>query len=294
MNISEGLAHEINEHFVGLQRDGYKASEQPRPVMLPPNKNGLAVELLTDYVLSNYHLQGVTLRRDSVSGQLKDDEEFPPLGSGAKEYHQREWVAGVPISIAERRLTKICEGCYAPFIDTSRNKLAKVCSDECRKRKDAMRKRAEYNASELGLYAEKRLKRYRDRQQLEYPFLSPLEMRDSGQRSEFTKEDKVIDNVAYKFDEEFDGIRFEGKRKPGYIGRDEFDKKPFNYRPKGRNPKGKEEKPGPVLVRNLSEISQEELDAEKFVEADKMRGVWRFKFSNTNGSTHYTSEKYAI
>jgi len=293
MNLAEGLAHEINEHFVDMQHDGYKASEQPRPVQLPPTKNSQAIDKLIDYTFANYHFQGLTLRREA-NGQIKDDEEFPPLGEGAREYHNREWVAGVPISIGERRRIKICEICHAPFIDNSRAKNAKVCGDTCRKRKDVLRKRTEYNESELGLQAENRLKRYRERQQSDYPFYSPLEMYELAHRSERHAEDKRIDVISYKQDEEFDGIRFDGRRKPKYVGRDEFSSKPFNYRPKGRNPKQEEREPSPVLVRNLSEISKEELDAEKFIEADKMRGVWRLKAMSAKGSANNTSEKYAI
>jgi hypothetical protein len=293
MNIAEGLANELNEHFVVIQSDGYKAEEPPRPLQLPPQGIGTSIELLTDYVLANYHVRGLTLRREA-NGQSQVNEEFPPLGEGAREYLERCFI-GLPINPDERRKTKTCEVCDSSFIDNSRAKNAKVCGKSCRVRKDALRQRERYNKSELGLRSEKRLKRYRERQELEYPFYSPLEMYELSNRSEQVAEEKKIDAVAYRQDEEFDQIRFNGKRKPKYVGRDEFSEKPFDYRPTGR-PDKKEmaREPGAVIIRKLSDFTAEQLEAEKFVEADKMRGVWPLEVSRGKGSQGYTLEKYAI
>ncbi|MFE4430834.1 hypothetical protein ACFRH9_28330 [Peribacillus butanolivorans] len=299
MNLAEGLAHEVNEHFVDMQHAGYKASEQPHPVQLLPSRSSQAIDKLVDFALANDHFRGLTLRREA-NGQTRVDEDFPPLGEGAREYHNREWVAGVPISVAERRRTKVCEGCHAPFIDKSRAKNAKVCGDTCRVRKDALRKRAEYNSSELGLQSEMRLKRYRDRQQSEYPFYSPYEMSTIGDRSERAYEERKIDRQAYKKDENYEAgpdaspmanfVRFEGRRKPMYVGRDEFSQKPFNYCPRGRNPKPVEENNGPVIVRNLSEIK----DEDTFKNADNFGSEWWVEVNSGKGFAHYTSEVCAI
>jgi hypothetical protein len=291
MNIASGLATEINEHFVVMQRDGYTVEMSPRPVELPPRQSGQAIELLTDFALANYHLRGLSLKREA-SGQADVNEEYPPLGEGAREYLERCFV-GVPINLDERRRTKTCEVCESPFIDKSRNKMAKVCGQTCRDRKDALRQRERYNESELGLKNEKRLKRYRERQDLEYPFYSPLEIYELSNRSEIVAEEKKIDAVAYKQDVEFDQQRFNGKRKPMYVGRDEFDKKPFSYRPVGRE---KLKVPSfwwsdKVEIRKIGvDVSTEQLEAEKFVDADKMRGGMRIQRQYTN----YTLEKHAI
>jgi hypothetical protein len=293
VNIAEGLAHEINEYFVEMQTDGYKADELPRPLQLPPRAIGSTIELLTDYVLANYHLQGLTLRREA-NGQSQVNEDFPPLGEGAREYLERCFI-GLPINPDERRRTKTCEVCESPFIDNSRAKNAKVCGQICRTRKDALRQRERYNKSELGLRSEKRLKRYRERQELEYPFYSPQEMYELSNRSEQVAEEKKIDAAAYRQDEEFDQVRFNGKRKPKYVGRDEFSEKPFNYRPLGRPDKKKiAQEPGPVIVRKMSDFTAEQLEAEKFAEADKMKGLWPLEPRRIKDSQDYTLEKHAI
>lgn len=293
MNIAEGLANEVHEYFTDMQQDGYKADMPPRPVQLPPKQSGQSIELLTDYVLANYHERGLALKRES-DGLSRIDEEYPPLGEGAREYLERCFI-GVPINPAERRLLKRCEVCEGLFIDNSRAKNAKVCGNSCRARKDVLRKRLEYNKSELGLRKEKRLKRYRERQDLEYPFYSPQEMHELASRSECVAEDKRIDNIAYKNDEEYDGVRFDGKRKPMYVGRDEFDKKPFSYRPSGReNKKEPAVKWGEVVVRKIGQYTAEELEAEKFVDAEKAKGLHWLDPCRSEALAEYTSEKHAI
>ena len=291
MNVAEGLAHEINEYFTERQKT--YVNQPPSPLQIPPRQSGQTIELLTDYVLANYHVRGLSIKRES-DGKIRVDEEYPPIGEGAREYIDRCFV-GVPINPEERRRLKKCEVCESLFIDRGRAKNAKACGQSCRKRKDALRNRVAYNKSELGLHNEKRLKRYRDRQDLEYPFYSPHEMYELSNRSEQVADDKKIDAAAYRQDEDFDEVRFNGRRKPAYVGRDELSEKPFNYRPKGR-PDTKESgrEPGPVLIRKKGEYTQEQLESEKFVEADKKRGVVSLEPSVINSSGDYTSEKYAI
>lgn len=303
--IADGLAHEINEHFVELQPDGYKASEQPRPVKLPPTKNGRAIELMTDYLLAEDHLRGLTLRREA-NGQTKVDEEFPPLGEGACEYFDRE-TYGPPFSREEVRLTKTCEICASKFIDESRAKNAKVCGDTCRGRKDALRKRVGYNEDIHGLENETRVKRYRERQDFEYPYYSPYEMSNMGGRSEKAFEERQIDRQAYRQDQDYDAgadsspmanfVRFEGRRKPGYIGADELSEKVFKYSPKGRNSTKADEthKPGPVLTRKIGvNVTMEILESEKFSFAKTQIGRNWNETSDSKDSANYTSENYAI
>lgn len=303
--IADGLAHEINDYFVDMQPDGYKATEQPRPVKMPPAKARRAIELLTDYLLADDHLRGLTLRREA-NGQTKVDEEYPPLGEGARQYFERE-IYGPPFKPEEVRRTKTCEICSSKFIDRSRNKLAKVCGPTCFKRKDALRNRVVYNGEVHGLENESRVKRYRERQDFDYPFLSPYEMSNMGGRSEKAFEWQKIDRIAYRQDESFDAgsdaspmanvTRFEGRRKPGYIGSDELSEKAFQYSPKGRNSTQADEshKPGPVITRKVGvNVTRETLEAEKFSFAKTQIGRNWNEVSNGKGLNGYTVEKYAI
>ncbi|MCA1059765.1 hypothetical protein LCL96_12485 [Rossellomorea aquimaris] len=276
MNIAEGLSHEVNEHFVDAQKPGYTATVNARHVQLPPSKSGRAIELLTDYVLANDHVKGLSLKREA-SGDAQTNEEFPPLGEGAQGYLERCFI-GVPINPAERRRVKKCEICESNFIDRSQRKNAKVCGDTCRSRKEALRKRAEYNAKVHHLESETRLKRYRQRQEYENPFYSPYELNEISTRSERVYEDNKIDLFAYKQDEDFDAVRLNGKRKPMYVGRDEFSEKPFNYRPKERMKTKSSVQWGEVTVRKIADIGMEQLEKEKFVEADENRRKhWNIK-----------------
>lgn len=83
-----------------------------------------------------------------------------------------------------------------------------------------------------------------------------------------------------------------------WTGRDEFSERSFDYRPKGRHPKETikdlENKNGPVVTRKLSDLTAEQLENEKFVQADKMKGILRMNPRATTDSSAYTSEKYAI
>jgi hypothetical protein len=288
MDIAEGLSHEVNEHFVDVQKPGYTTLMNARPVQLPPTKSGHVVELLTDFALANDHIRGLSLKREA-NGEGKVNEEYPPLGEGAREYLERCFI-GVPINPAERRYVKTCEICESEFIDRSRQKNARVCGETCRTRKEALRKRAEYNAKIHNLETETRLKRYRQRQEYEYPFYSPYELNELSSRSERVCEDQKLDFLAYKQDEEFDDIRFNGKRKPMYVGRDEFSEKPFNYRPRDRMKKKPIIKWGEVTVRKISDVGFEQLEKEKFAIVEKNRNKpWSIK-----GSGSFTSEKNAI
>lgn len=257
-----------------------------------------SLELLADYILAEDHERGLSLKREA-NEVSQDNEEYPPLGEGAQEYHLREWVTGAPITFAEKRLTKVCEVCRCKFIDSSRAKNAKVCGQTCREKKDALRKRADYNKSELGLQNEKRLKRYRVRQDFEYPFYSPLEMYELASRSEQIFEDKKIERQAYKRSEEYDEWKLHGKRKRGWVSDKfgELSEKTFAYQPTSRERFAKDNgnQNGEVIVRTLGvDVTEEQLDAEKWANVKKMRGLGVLQPYKTREIRDYTSENSAI
>lgn len=294
VQIAEGLSQELYEHFVDMQPDGYTADTKPRPVFMPRSEIYQSIELMTDYMLANDHARGLMIKREA-DGMLRNDEIYPILGEGARRYQQRELI----LTDDEKRRVKVCEVCQSNFVDDSRRKNAKVCGVICRKQKDTLRNRVAYNEKIKGLADEKRLKRDHERQDFEYPFYSPYEISSLSNRSERAYGDDKVERTLYNRDEEYDSTRLNGRRKPKYVGRDEFDdKQPFNYRPKGRNPvetdKDFKAKSGAVIVRNLSEISKDELDAEKFLEADEMRGISRVKPYARRVSEGFTLEKHAI
>jgi len=291
--IAEGLALELYEHFVGIQPDGYKMDDKPRTVFLPRADINRSIDLMTDYILSDDFVRGLMVRREAI-GQIKDDEEYPRLGEGARYYMEWKPIWDAILTDEEKTTRiKVCEICESEFIDSSRRKNAKVCGQVCRKRKDALRNRGNYNENVKGLADEKRLKRDHERQDFEYPFYSPYEMYSLSNRSEQAYGDEKVERALYKRDERYDSIRTNGRRKPMYVGRDEFSERPFDYRPRGRESK-LEPKFGPVITRKLSDITSEELENEKFIEADKMRGVLRFASFNYKGFDNFTSEKHAI
>lgn len=291
------LADELRQQFASIQRNGYTAQMAPSPVQLPPHDVLLGTELLTDYILAEDHVRGLKLQRDANEFE-KFSDEFPPLGEGAQELLERSYL-GVPLSIGEKRRVKECEVCRSEFIDCTKPGNAKVCGPTCRERKDAIRKRKSYNESELGLVGEARRKRDRQRQDYDYAFYNPYEMNELSTRSESSYDEDKLDRQAFKHAEDYAEWRLEGKRKPKFVGRDEFDdKKPFNYRPKGRNKPQNEadwtQKNGEVVVRKLSDITAEQLESEKFIAADKMRGVLRINPFVSRVEGDLGSEKNAI
>lgn len=261
-------------------------------------KDKTSLELLADYILAEDHERGLRIKQEpNVVPQ--DDEEYPPLGEKALEYHQREWVVGAPITFDEKKLAKVCEICLCKFIDSSRAKNAKVCGQTCRDRKDELRKRADYNKSELGLQNEKRLKRYRVRQDFEYPFYSPLEIYELSCRSEQIYEDKKIERQAYKRSEEYDEWKLHGKRKRTWVSDKfgELSEKTFAYQPTSRErfAKNTEDKNGKVITRTLNvDVTEEQLEAEKWANVKKMRGLGVLQPYKTREIRDYTSENSAI
>lgn len=254
-----------------------------------------SLELMADYLLADDHVRGLRRKRDAVEEAGLDDE-YPPLGEGAREFHIREWEVGAPITVGERRKVKTCEVCDSPFIGRHN---ARVCGDTCRATKDRLRKREEYNEKALGIASEKRLKRDRLRQDLEYPFYSPLEIYELINRSERATDDAKLEHHLFRQSEDADTekYRLNGRRKPMYVGRDEFSKEEFNYRPRGREAQENdmESRNGVVVSRKIGvDVTLEELEKEKFENADKMRGLTRLKPKSDKGSRSFTSEKTAI
>lgn len=187
----------------------FRFHESPGPVILPTAPQRNWVERLTDYVLAEDHAKGLALRT-KIQIEAKVDEEYPPVGEGARRYmddgYQR-WVfaESVPEKIADR--TKLCEVCRCDFADRSPNKGALVCGDECRGWKDKVRKRLERND-------DPELKRYRERQKHEYPFYSPVELTEIAMRGESVKAEpeKAIDTARIRQER--------GRRKPTNVTMD--------------------------------------------------------------------------
>jgi hypothetical protein len=128
--IAEATSEALREHFVDRQPPGYKHKEAGRPLFLPTADENNAMELIADYILADDHAQGLKVSR-SPRPIPEDDEVYPPLGEGAREYIER-LVVGVPVSIGEKRKIKTCEICESTFIDQSRAFNARVCGASCR------------------------------------------------------------------------------------------------------------------------------------------------------------------
>ncbi|WP_336883847.1 hypothetical protein [Priestia koreensis] len=274
INTANDLAIELRNHFIDQQPSGYKASQKPRAVYLPLKTTDHATEIMTDYILAEDHVRGLKRQRDaSVLPGM--NEEYPPLGKGARDYLERynRYRPENP------KRVKICEGCQSYFYDESAKNKARVCSDECRRLKDALRKRKEYNVTNLGISDETRRKADRRRQDYDYPFYNPQELYELESRSEKSFEPSKMEQKAFKHDKRYDKWRLNGRRKPMYVGRDEFDPKdPFIYSPPDRYGTGNERdwqrKAGPVITRKLSEVSPLQLEGEKWVNSSlKLRAT---------------------
>lgn len=150
------------------------------------DKAASAIDLLTDFILAEDHARGLMLKRSPNNEESALEElrkEYPPLGEGAQEYMrnyiERQYI-GVPLSIGEKRqlaklTVKRCEICESEFIDRTKNGIAKVCGDSCRKEKERRRQKRLYNNNVYNI-DEARYKRDWQRQQYEYPFFSPKEL----------------------------------------------------------------------------------------------------------------------
>lgn len=142
------------------------------------------LDRLADYILAEDHKRGLSLRTRAHI-QADEDEDYAPIGNCALKYadymYYLSCVDGA-LTPEETRRLKTCEVCGCEFIDRSRSVNAKTCRYPCNKRKDAVRKRKERNG-------DVRLRRYRERQDLEYPFYSPVELREISERGETVRED---------------------------------------------------------------------------------------------------------
>lgn len=273
--MSARFPNYYSRHYEAHSEDNYRLRKYISRVKLHRMReleiegNAKALELLADYLLAEDHLRGLMLRREAV-GQVAENEEFPSLGQGARDY--LEFSDKVKERHADR--TKTCEMCECTFIDWSLRNNARVCSEKCRRRKDALRQR---NGGQI--------KRYRERQQHEYPFYSPHELNVLATRSERAYEDRKIDARSYRDNEEYDGTRLNGRKKPSFTGRSEQDPTPFDYRPRGREKK-EAETVFPVVVRHISEVDE----SDHFVEASQILS----KRQETAPNQRFNSEVYAI
>ncbi|EGG35252.1 hypothetical protein [Paenibacillus sp. HGF5] len=240
--IAADMADISDRYFRETQPDGY-VTEYRKPARRPKLRTLNAcqsLELLTDYLLAEDHSKGLSLR-DKAKIEAGEDEEYPPLGAGARAFLGYSYYLeciGEGLSEKERRRLKVCETCRCEFIDTSPAINALVCGDKCRLKKDAIRKRVERNDDD-------RLKRYRERQAQEYPFYSPVELYERTTRGESVRGDVIEAADRARIKQE------RGKRKPTNVTMD-LDRQYYpNNHKRWRSQKEGKELSGEVVTYNL-------------------------------------------
>lgn len=240
--IVTDMAHIANGYFRENQPDGHVA-EFGKPFRRPKlhtRNDRQSFELLADFLLAEDHAKGLSLR-ERAGIEPDEDEEYPTLGIRARSFLDHVYYlecVGTELSDKEKRRVKNCEVCRCDYIDMSPAINARVCGESCRLKKDAIRKRIERNEDD-------RLKRYRDRQELEYPFYSPIELYEISKRGETIRNDVGEAASRAKVRQE------RGKRKPTNITMDS-DRQyyPNNYK-RWRSDKEGKELAGEVVTYNL-------------------------------------------
>jgi hypothetical protein len=208
---------------------------------------------LADYILAEDHSRGLKKTR------MPDEyavEERPYIGSGAAEFVLLRYYGRLRIGPRNRHRIKRCEVCEWFFLDRSRNNRAKICGNECLTYKDKIRQR-------VGRTGDDRLKKDQERHTLEYPFYSPVELREipfysetptkdsrMGRNETRGREDYAKDN-ADDMDKRFRN----GRRAPKWVPESEYEGKRYN--PKGNARWRDGEEPGDVVAYNMREVSAE-------------------------------------
>lgn len=286
MIVSEDMASAVRGLFASRQPERYKPSEPVKPKVLPTFKEWNALELVADFILAGDHARGLALRR-----KADDDEadlsklEYPPLSTAARHVLERQYI-GFPLTIGERRKVKTCDICGCEFIDPTKNLSAKRCEKACRDEWDRRRKRREYN-DDVHDIQEERYKRDWQRQQLEYPFYSPKELRELKSHGEIVvSEDNFMSGkLAKRYYDTVDGEQsphdFGGRKAVKHKGLTDLEgsKKYENYRMR-HDPRGHDRKAyniwwGKVKPYKLSDVTPEYLEDSKFVESRDIINVYR-------------------
>lgn len=209
------------------------------------------LERLADYVLAEDHAKGLALR-DRAKVEPEKDEVYPQVGSCARQLMERRFFlecTGGQLTEYERSRVKVCEVCGCEFIDRSRRKNAKVCRYPCLETYGALKKRRQRNEGEA------RLLRYRERQDLEYPFYSPAELFEISRRGESVIEDIGDAIMVAKVRQE------RGRRIPTEITMDYEEGYFPNAHKQWRAERSEEEAAalaGPVVIYNLFQKEPEE------------------------------------
>lgn len=208
---------------------------------------------LADYILAEDHTRG--LKRTRVPDEYAV-EDRPYIGSGAAEFVLLRYYGRLRIGPRNRHRIKRCEVCEWFFLDMSRNNRAKICGDECLAYKDKIRQR-------LGRTGDERLKKDQERHTLEYPFYSPVEMREIPYYSETpTKDSRMGRNETrgrgdYAKDnaDDMDKRFRNGRRAPKWVPESEYEGKRYN--PRAWKKWRDAEEPGDVVTYNMREVSAE-------------------------------------
>lgn len=218
LRAAEDSAAHVMRYFIDRQPGGYRSSylndTKDRKLCLPTANERRCIELVTDYLLAEDHVRGLAL---TEKPRIKEgeDEDYPPLGEGARRF--LEYTTFFYLTRQQAQRVRRCEVCDSDFLDESRAGNSLVCGEICRERKDALRQRKKRNDGDG------RLKRYRERQDYEYPFYNPRELFEISTRGESVNDgvDETITRARLK--------QTRGVRKPTEINMD-YDR---NYSPNG-------------------------------------------------------------
>jgi hypothetical protein len=237
-------------YFCEKQPEGYVSQygTTARSPKLPTFKERRWLERLADYVLAEDHKRGLSLRA-RAGIKPEDDEDYPPIGSCARQYMDYTYYLSCifgELTPDEKRRLKTCEVCGCEFIDRSQAINAKRCRYPCDKRKDAVRQRVKR-------YDSDQLKRYRERQDLEYPFYSPVELREISERGESVRDDIRASITRVKLRQE------RGKRTPTNITMDSDKYYSPNMHKKWRETDGEVY---PVITYNLNDKPEKQGESE--------------------------------
>ncbi len=284
--IGEEMAKALHEHFVKRQPPGYPQKTKGRPVYLPRYEEVRAMELITDYILADDHVKGLSIGREPVEIAESNYDEYPPLGEGARDfldtYIERNFI-GWPYTIGEKRelkklvpRVKRCEICDSYFIDQTKPRNAKRCGPSCTKEHERRRQRGIYNDNVHDLDDERRRKRQRERQQHEYPFYSPQEMDEISRRGEIVKaaEDFERGRIAKKMNPELD---FGGRKAVKHKSLSEIESSGnWNKKQPKHDPHGIDRRKAyDIKWGTVATYRIEDMTDAKFVEASQIRRLFQ-------------------
>jgi len=215
---------------------------------MPTMNERYGLERLADYILAEDNARGLSLRT-RANMEANKDEDYPEIGSVARLHQERIYFlecTGRTLTEDEQRRVKVCAVCGCEFIDRSRRLNTKTCRYPCVGTYDTLRKRRERNAGEV------RLLRYRDRQDLEYPFYSPAELYEISQRGETIIKDIGDVMTIAKLRQE------RGRRIPTEFNMDNDDGYFPNEHKRWRSQEDAESLSGPVITYNLNDVEEPE------------------------------------